>query len=210
MTETEQLPPATEFDPLPEPKKKIKLRPKMRDAVLEVLERRRMRLPASHRSVALRHGVAASSLKSTMSRYNAGEVDLGTPETAEEMHIDKAVEMRRSLAILDRLESLLNDTLEGLVERAHKFSQKGKLLAYREMGIPWVLADMRAIAGLRNLKEQGFMAILEKAMKEKQAKSAIDISSEKIESLSDEQRAAQALRRRIEESAQAAPVIEAQ
>ena len=185
------------FDP---PKKKLHLQPKTQAALIEVLERRRMRLSPNYKGVALRHGISWRSLKLAWSKFDSGLIELGHPTEPEDIAVDAQTELKRTLCSLAVLERLLNDSLAALIVRAQQYMARGKLLAYRDMGIPLILHDLKTLSQLRNIKEEGFMAILQKSLQEKDAKAAVaDVPSEKIETHSENQRAREALRRRLEE-----------
>lgn len=190
--------PITPDSPAEEPpvlkKKKLNLRPNTRLAVIEVLERARQRLPLDYKMVAGRHGCTWRTLKTLVSRFRRGEIELGVPDNAQEIAIDRKVEMQRSLASLDRLESLLCDSLDTLIIRSEKFHARGKMLAYRDMGVAFVLADLKSIQALRMAKEKGLITILRAAREERQLNEAIDIPTQVVNEASDAQIAAEALR----------------
>lgn len=192
MSETEQ--PSPNFDPEPQKDRRWSLRPNTQAAVLEVLERRRQGLRPAYRMVAIRHGVTENALRTSVSRVTTGQVKLA-PTTAEEIAVDKSIEMGRTLNSLDMLEQMLNSSLEGMIRRSRVYCDKGKPLAYRDMGVMLVVGDLAKINQLRQQKEQGYMAILQKLQKEKTAKASVaDVESEVV-TMTDELRAAAALRR---------------
>lgn len=209
MSETTEEKPSPDFDPPPNKDHRWSLRPQTQAAVMEVIERRRQGLRPAYKLVAIRHGVSEKSLRSAVSRVTTGQVKLA-PTSAEEIAIDKSLEMGRTLNSLDMLEQLLNTSLEGMVRKARVYADKGKPLAYRDMGVMLVVGDLAKINALRQQKEQGYLAILQKLQKEKQAKSAVaDVEGVVVSSstMTDELRAAAALRR-VTDLQKAVPIDE--
>lgn len=143
-------------------KKPMGLKPNTERAVREVLERQRANLSPCYKEVARRNGISWKALKTAVSKVKGGEITLGLPGDIEEMQIDAGVEMQRTLRILAELEHFCNDALEGCLKQARHYSARGKLLAYRDLGIPLIVGDLKQIASLRRIKEEGYMAILEK------------------------------------------------
>jgi hypothetical protein len=196
-------PPGPEDAPPPvrvREKKPMGMRPNTERAVREVLDRKKAGLSPSYKDVARRNGVSWRSLKTAVSKVLAGELHLGLPTDIEEMHIDAGVEMQRSLRLLNEMEQFCNDALEGLLKQARHFSGRGKLLAYRDLGIPLVIQDLHKVTALKIKKEEGYMAILDKLNAEKRAKAPMaDIQAEVVRSdpQSMQVRAREALMRQI-------------
>jgi hypothetical protein len=178
MSETPADPKPPDFVPVRD-KKPLGMRPNTERAVREVLDRQRANLSPAYKDVARRNGISHRALKTMVSKVKNGEAVLGLPTDLEEMQIDAGVEMQRTLRLLGELEHFCNDALEGLLKQARHYTARGKVLAYRDLGIPEVIGDLKQIANLRRTKEEGYMAILEKVNRERQVKSAVaDVHTE--------------------------------
>lgn len=192
----------------PAEKKRRNVTPPMEKAIREVLARVARGLRHNYKAIAAANGVTWQSLQSNVCRANSGKLVLSEPKTIEEKAVNKRVELGRSLALLTRVERLLNDTLQSLVLKAEHWNRKGKLHAYRDLGIPAVVADLASVTRLQQQKEQGYLAILEADSREKKAKSATDVQSEVMrDGLTDDERAREALKRKLAEKAAAAEAV---
>lgn len=180
----------------------------MSEAIRAVQRRVAQRLSPGYLVVAHQFGLKRNSVKSNFSLWKQGKLTL--MKTREEvMIVDKKHELEVSLNMYDELWELLNGSLRMMLDRAKRYQARGKPLAYRDMGIPYVLRDMQLLTTLRTSQEKGFMAVLEKMNREKNAKAHVaDIPSivQPVDRATDAQKAREVLERKIRErEAAAAP-----
>lgn len=188
---------------------KVRLKPSTEAAVIEVLMRIRARLTPSYKTIATKHGIHKQTLKNAVSMFRQGRVVLGTPMNPDEALVDRGAEHDRRLRLLNELGRMINESLEGLLQRAKPFHSKGKLLAYRDMGIPDVLKDMRLLGSVTRETEEGYMSFLEKMQREKEVKAreVTPAAPEAIEQLSDAERARRALQEQAKQTAVDAEIV---
>lgn len=134
----------------------------MERAVRRVLQRKKDSLRPNFEEEAKREGVSKNALKTTVWKVENGERKLSLPEDLREAHIDSSVEMQRTLKLLGELEFFINDALDVQLAQARTYFKRGKSMAYRDLGIPLIIQDLRAVANVRRIKEEGYMAILDK------------------------------------------------
>lgn len=182
----------------------------MSEAIRAVQRRIAQRLSPGYLVVAHQFGLKRGSVKSQYSLFRQGKLTL--LKTREELLVvDKKHELEVSLNMYDELEALLNGSLRMMLDRAKRYQLRGKPLAYRDMGIPYVLRDMQLLTTLRTSKEKGFMAVLEKMNREKNAKAHVaDIPSivQPVDRATDAQKAREVLERKIKEREAAASPAE--
>lgn len=143
-------------------KKPTGMKANMERAVRRVLQRKKDSLKPNFEDEARREGVSWGALKTTVWKVENGLVKLSLPEDLREAHIDSSVEMQRTLRLLGELEFFINDALDVQLAQARSYFKRGKVLAYRDLGIPLIIQDLRAVANVRRIKEEGYMAILDK------------------------------------------------
>lgn len=172
----------------------------MSEAIRTVDARVANRMQPGYLIVAEQFGLKRGSLKTMYGLYRKGQVVLLNTR-AEMVVSDKKHEMEVTLNLIDEIEAMLNISARKLLEKSKVYQAKGKYLAYRDMGLPLVLQDLRHVKSLRNLTEQGYMAILEKVMKEKNAKASVADVPTTVQQLSraeQQRKAAEALQRQID------------
>lgn len=139
--------------------------PNLRRAILEVLEWQQVGQKPQYRIVAERNNVKEGTLKKCVSMYRRGQIEMSTaPAEVEDRKLQIATENQRSTANLLAYESYLNDTFSALLKRAKKEFKQENFLAFDQLGIPKVVAELMKTRNLRNAVEKGNFAALEKLM----------------------------------------------
>ena len=75
-------------------KRKVKFKIKM--ALLEIIERKRLTHFVDYKSIAARHGTTPGNLKQLFGRWKKGVIDMGEPESASDRQIDARVQHERA------------------------------------------------------------------------------------------------------------------
>lgn len=196
---SEVPPPAeTPAEEKPWNKPRQKVSEKTRIALLACIESARFAKLSNGRlqALAIQCGVKYSTLKQTWYRWNKGLIDLGEPETPEEKSVEAKVEMMRTMEFCVRTEKFHNDWLEGAMVRVREETAAGNTAAYFQHGVDRVVNAMLQLARLREVKERGFLAIMESArqdqdrLRQENVRDAkvIDVTPKRIEKATDLQK----------------------
>lgn len=178
------------------PKAKRKPGFKHKMALIEIIERKRLSDRVDYKAVAARHGISNLVLRQLYSQWQRGLVDLGEPQSQEEKQIDQRVQHERTLHLLKRYQALVVNGFEGLIYAAEDAATKGKPSAWKTLGLPAVVRELKAIMDIRKDAEKGYNAVLEEEMTRRGVlKSAtpalphtVDVQT-RVVSATDEQRA---------------------
>lgn len=139
--------------------------PALRRAIIEVFDWLQVGQKPQYRAVSEKHGVKEATLKKCVAMHKKGLIDMGdTPANVEERKLQIANENQRSTDLLVRYESYLNDTFEALLKRAKKEYKEENYLAFDQLGIPKVVAELVKTRNLRNAVEKGNFEALQKLM----------------------------------------------
>jgi hypothetical protein len=191
---------ATEEAPAPEKPKKIGgMTDRTRNAVIEYMELHRKGVPTTYAKVAKKHGVKMSSLRTAVFKVRKGTVSLGRPEDPVHVALDRRLQSQEMNRALDEYAQVLIFALQGKVKLAKEFQLKGKLLAYRDMGIPLIVQDIRALTTLQTVAKKGLVEVLSALNKEKEIKDAVaDVPGERVEREQEHLDAHEAIRLKLE------------
>lgn len=145
-------------------KHKRRLKPKTAWGVMEVIEAARYVKTPPIKAIATKRGLNYNTLKQAYHEWTKGLVDLGEAEKImpQQREIDARIEMGRSLAFCDRADAFMNDLLETTMGVVHAKAAEGRPVAFFELGVPDMIDAQLKIGRLRRMKEEGFMAILER------------------------------------------------
>lgn len=136
--------------------KKFRPGPKMRDAILEALGRKRAGYPPEYKVLGAKHSVNPGSLKKLVYDYEHGKLELGTtPDLVEKKKGELAVSNEKSFRFLTGYEELLLSAGEELLKKAKKELKDGNYLAFDQLGIPKIVAELKNARSLRNVVEKG-------------------------------------------------------
>jgi hypothetical protein len=161
MSENEPSPTSQE-DQAPQKKRKVTWRVKL--GLLEILERKRVCDRVDYKAVSRRHNVSEGGLRSVYCRYMKGEIDLGMPDTPQEVEISLRMQHERTMGLLKRYHALVLDGMESLVLMSEDEMSHGKKMAWKTNGLPPTINELKKCMELRKLAEQGYNAILEEEM----------------------------------------------
>lgn len=196
------VPPAEEEEPtIPPPKAKRKPGFKHKMALIEIIERKRLSDRVDYKAVAARHGLSQMVLRQLYSQWQRGMVDLGEPQSAEEKQIDARVQHEKTLQLLKRYQAVILNGFEGLIFAAEDEATKGKPLAWKKLGLPSVVRELKEIMAIRKEAEKGYNAVLEEEMMRQKSvtptlpapvsPTTVDVQA-RVVSATDEQRAMEA------------------
>lgn len=144
---------------------KFRPSPKLRRAILEVLEWVQVGQKPQYRLVAERNDVKESTLKKCVSMYKKGQIEMSTaPAEVEDRKLQIATENQRSTENLIAYEAYLNDCFAALLKRAKKEFKDENFLAFDQLGIPKIVGELMKTRNLRNAVEKGNFEALTKLM----------------------------------------------
>lgn len=170
MSEPERQP-CQHPDAPPKPKQKVGFKHKM--ALLEVIERKRLTDKVDYKAVGARHNVKQMYLRQLYSKWSRGMIDLGEPETPQELQIDARMQHEKMLILLKRYKAMILTGFEGLLFQAEDDMTNGNAMAWKEKGLPAVLNELRSIAAMQTMHEKGYSSVLDdlSAHREREMKS---------------------------------------
>jgi hypothetical protein len=148
----------SKHDPTPEKKRKPTFEMKM--ALLQVIERKQLSERVGYQEIANRCGVNADSLKQLMVLYRRGLVDLGQPETPEEVALDARNQHERTLRLVAKANLLFLDQLEHQLISADRCTKKKQRPVNQMKAIPGIIRNIAAIIALKHKQEEGYSALL--------------------------------------------------
>lgn len=149
----------------PDGKSKFRPSAKMRDAIMEALQRKRAGYGPEYKVLAAKHTVKAASLKRFVHLYEHGQIELGAPPgAAAKKAADINVENEKTFQLLLGYEQLLNAAGEELLKKAKKELKEGNLLAFDQLGLPKIIGELKRARELRNVVEKGNFAALQELM----------------------------------------------
>lgn len=188
------------YDPTPERKRKPSFEMKM--ALLQVIERKQLSERVGYREIANRCGVNIDSLKQVMVLYRRGLVDLGLPETPEEVALDARNQHERTLRLVAKTNLLFLDQLEHQLISADRCNQKKKRPVNPMKAIPSIIRNIAAITALKRKQEEGYSALLndmlERRRREEKSMGIAPETSTQIIGANDTQKALHALTGQLE------------
>lgn len=145
--------------------------PNMRDAILDIDYAKSLGIKQpDYASVATRHGVRATSLRTQFYRFKKGILVLKDPPLRESVGTDLKLEYARSSELLLKAQEYLNNTLEGNLKLAKIASAKGDADAYFKFKIDKLMREVKTMAQTRATTEEGFNAGMEHRIAAEKAK----------------------------------------
>lgn len=174
---------------------------KLKMALLEVIERKRLTDRVDYKAIALRHQTTAGNMRQVWVQYKAGKIDLGEPGTPEEKQIDARMQHEKALLLIRRYKALIIHGFEGALFAAEDAMTNGEKDAWKTVSP--IAKELKTISDLQTLHEKGYMSVLEDllAQRERSEKKLSDAplnveTETKILHANDEERALAALRQR--------------
>lgn len=153
-----------------------KFRPsaKMRDAILEAVQRKQAGYQPEYKHVASKHLVNPGSLKRFVGLYHKGKIEMGAPQNVvEKRRVDIAAESEKTFRLLGEYEQLLNYSAAELLKKARKEIKQGNLLAFDQLGLPKVISELRKAREFRGVVEKGNFAALHELMELEERRKAL-------------------------------------
>lgn len=150
-------------------KKGQKVTEHTRIALLALIDAARGKSKPPIQAVAIRCGIKSSTLTQVWYKWKKGLIDLGVAQTPEEKEVNAKAEMLRTVEYITQFEKFLNDQLQGKITKVKAATAKGQDNAFEKMGINKIIGAMVQIARLREIKERGFLAIMDNAVAERRA-----------------------------------------
>lgn len=143
----------------PKAKRKIGYRLKM--ALLEVIERKRLSDRVDYKAICARHGCRADMLRGIYMKWTRGEIDLGDPTTPEEKVLDARMQHEKTRELLNRAHAMILVNFEGLLFQAEDMATNGDPKAYVKNGLMGTIKDLRVILELKKDVDKGYNAIID-------------------------------------------------
>lgn len=161
MSETVEPEAPEETPKRPKKKRKVSFRIKM--ALLDVIERKRIGSRVDYKAIGHRHRVPHMSLRKTYSEYARGWVDLGDPITVEEKAIDARLQHEKTLQLVRRYKALLLTSFEAVLLEAEDKASNGNVMFWKK-DMPFLLRELKDVTTIQSLHEKGYASILEDMM----------------------------------------------
>lgn len=150
------------------PDGKTKFRPsaKMREAILEAIQRKRAGYRPEYKVLAAKYGsIKPATLKRFVHLYEHGQIELSAaPDAVAKKAADINVENEKTFQLLLGYEQLLNAAGEELLKKAKKELKDGNTLAFDQLGLPKIIGELKRARELRTIVEKGNFAALQELM----------------------------------------------
>lgn len=139
--------------------KKRKIGFKLKMALLEIIERKRLSDRVDYKAVAHRHGLTAENMRQVYYQWKGGRVDLGDPETAQEKQIDARVQHEKALLLIRRYKALVMNGFEAAILNAEDDTTNGKKDSWKQVSP--ILRELKSLSEIQSIHEKGYASILE-------------------------------------------------
>lgn len=196
MSETAEEPTAESPENPNKAQKKWKPGFKHKNAVLEIIARKQISDKVDYKAISIRTGISVGSLRRLYCDYSNGRLDMGAPVTPQEKELDDRVQTERLLDTIRRLKGMVLASLEQLVADAEDQMTHGNPLAWKDLGIPSVMKDLKEISTVQVFHTKSFEAVLaedqERRMREERralGAAAVPDMEASIVRMTDEERA---------------------